>query len=128
MNATKPEMLAVEIARGQPIADAARAAGLSPRTAYRLMAEPGFRARVDELRRAMVQTAVGKLTDSATEATDTLRTLLGAGHPPTVRLGAARAILDNVVDLQTHADILERIAALERREHAREGGEADPDA
>ena len=52
--------------------------------------------------------AVGRLADAATAAVETLRGLLAASQPATVRLGAARAILTALIDVQTHADLVVR--------------------
>jgi len=55
------------------------------------------------------------LTAGATEAARTLRALLTPGVPPAVRLGAARALLDRLADLQT-AELAERVRQLKQRE------------
>ena len=114
-NSGKAEMMALAIARGESVGEAAISHGVNERTAYRWSAEPEFKARVDELRRRMVADAVGKLACSATLAVTTLQELLGIASPPTVRLGAARAILASLIEIQTHAELTERIANLEKR-------------
>src|SRR5262249_9159780 len=72
---------------------AARQANLAPRTAYRRLAQPGFRREVDGLRADMVGQALGRLTEGMTAAADTLRALLSA-RSESVRLAAARSILE----------------------------------
>jgi hypothetical protein len=120
MNGSRVELLAVALASGKAMIDAAREAGMSERSAYRVAAEAEFKARVEGLRRSMVDAAVGKLAGAATEATETLRGLLAPNAPPTVRLGAARAILEKLIDVQTHTELTARIGELERVIHARQ--------
>ena len=59
--------------------------------------------------------AVGRLAAAATSAVDTLRGLLAAGQPATVRLGAARAILSALIDVQAHAELADRVTRLADR-------------
>jgi hypothetical protein len=114
-NNGKIELLALAVARGESVSDAAKSHGLSERTAYRRSADPRFKARVDELRRRTVADAVGRLAASATLAASTMVELLGAASPPTVRLGAARAVLSSLIEVQLHGELTERIATLEER-------------
>jgi hypothetical protein len=107
-------VLIANLAAGMTTQDAARAAGVGERTVTRRLSEEGFRRRVREARDALIAQAVGKLADAATEASQTLRGLLGTATPPAVRLGAARSILEMTMKLQEHHNHAERIAALER--------------
>src|SRR5262245_61428781 len=92
------ELLALGLASGLSIVDAARAAGVSERTARRRLGGEGFAGRVDELRDRMVSQAVGRLADATTEAADALRSLLRSGQEY-VRLSAAREVLAAVYRL-----------------------------
>jgi hypothetical protein len=74
---TADEALAVALASGQTVRDAA-AAGIGERTATRRLADSDFHRRVAKLRAEMVQTALGRMTDAMTGAADTLRSLLTA--------------------------------------------------
>ena len=80
------DALALEVAKGQSVPAAAPALGQAERTARRLAARPEFRARVAELRRDMTAQALGELTAGATEAAQTLRSLLAPKEPPALRL------------------------------------------
>ena len=62
----------------------------------------------------MVGRAVARLSATSTLAADCLRELLEA-KAETVRLGAARAILELGSKLREHEELAERIAALEER-------------
>jgi HEAT repeat protein len=108
------EALLLALAGGATVRDAARSAGIGERTATRRLADPGFRRRVAENRADMVARALGKLADGATEAVDTLRKLLGA-EADTVKLGAARSILELGTKLREAVELEERLAELERR-------------
>lgn len=106
------EVLAA-LARGHSAAGAARSAGISDRTVRRWLDDPAFAGRVEELRRTMLDAAVGQLADAAADAVSTLRLMLAADSEA-VRVRAARAILAAVVVLRESLDLEERLAVLER--------------
>jgi hypothetical protein len=114
------DALAVALAAGQTLRDAAAAAGIAERTATRRWADPAFRARVSLLRADMVERATAKMTDGMTEAADVLRKLLKA-KSEAVRLGACRAMLELCVKLRESVELESRLAALERQAFAKEG-------
>jgi hypothetical protein len=106
------DLLALALAAGRDVAEAAAAAGVSERTAYRRLADPAFKRRVAELRAGMVDRASGRLADGMADAAAALRDLLG--HPDgRVRLGAARAMLEAGVRVREAAELEARLAALE---------------
>jgi hypothetical protein len=111
----RDDALAVALAAGQTVRDAAAAAGLGERTATRRLANPDFRRRVFQLRAAAVERATGKLADGMAEAADVLRELLGQEKPPAIRLGACRAVLELTVKLREATELEERLAALEQQ-------------
>jgi hypothetical protein len=104
--------LVTALAAGATVEAAAKVAGVSEPTVYRRLREPAFRQRVAELRDEMVARAVARLSATSTLAADTLRELLGA-RAETVRLGAARAILELGTKLRETEDLAARVAALE---------------
>ena len=114
------ELLLAALAAGAPVEQAAAAAGVSARTAYRRMADPVFARRLGQARDALVETALGELAESASEAVRTLRALLAAGDER-VRLGAARATLEQLLRLRETVGLGQRVAALERAQ-ARKAG------
>jgi len=111
----KDELLALALAQGKTRAQAAAAVGLGERTVYTKLARPEFAQRVRDLRAELLDRAVGHLTEAAEEAAMTLRELLAKDVPPTVRLGAARAVLADLVSLAFHASVEERLASLEAK-------------
>ena len=108
------EKLLLALACGATVENAARSAGVSERTAYRRLGDPAFQGAVKKARAEMVQRALGRLSDSATAAADALRRLLHA-EAESVRLGAARSILELGTKLRDAAELEERLRALEER-------------
>jgi hypothetical protein len=103
----------VAVASGQTLRAAAGAAGVSERTAARRWADPNFRVRVNELLADMTRCALGRLADSMGEAATKLRELLSA-EADTVKLAAARSILQLGVDLRTAVELEDRLAEVEQ--------------
>jgi hypothetical protein len=116
------DALALALAAGDSIADAAGKAGLSERTVYRRLADPAFRQRTQTLRGEMIGRALGRMADGMAEAGDVLRTLLGPDVPPSVRLGACRAMLELGVKLRDSVELESRLSALEARTNGKDKG------
>ena len=105
--------LVVGMASGLTIRSASKRAGITERTAGRWLAVPGFRQRVQEARAGLVERALGKLARDSTKAADTLRKLLDAGSD-SIKLGAARALLELGNKLRESVALEERLALLEQ--------------
>jgi hypothetical protein len=118
-----PDALALALAGGATVRDAARTVGMAERTAYRLSVDPAFRRRVLQLRGEMTGRAAGALADGMSAAVQTLRDLLSAGKEG-VRLNAAKAILQLSAELGQIADLEQRIRDLE--EETKGGTDAAP--
>jgi hypothetical protein len=111
----KQEAAALALAAGLTIEAAAKAAKAGGRTVRTWLATvPAFPRRVAELRAEMTQRALGRLIEGMTSAADTLGYLARKAKAETVRLGAARAVLELGVKLRETVELAERIAALER--------------
>jgi hypothetical protein len=108
------DTLLLALASGQTVRDAARAAGVGERTAARRWADPAFRRRVTRLRAELVERATGQLADGMAEAVATLRRLLTA-EGESVRLGAARSILELGNRLREAVELEGRLRAVEDR-------------
>jgi hypothetical protein len=106
--------LLLALAGGQTVRDAAHSAGIGERAATRRAADPAFCRRVAELRSGMVARAAGQLADGMAQAVATLRGLLRA-ESESVRLAAARSILEIGPRLRETAELEERLAAIESR-------------
>ncbi len=107
------DLLALALARGLTLAEAAAEAKVSERTAQRRLADPAFAALVIELRGRMVEGALGQLADSLAEAATTMRALL-KGKSESVRLGAARSLFEMVLKIREQSELSDRIASLEQ--------------
>src|SRR5262245_14957459 len=89
----KHQLLLTALACGATVEAAAHRAGLSERTAYRLLATPEFRAQLQAAETDMVQRTAGMLTAGALEASKTAIRLVQGAASEHVQLGAARLIL-----------------------------------
>src|SRR5690242_13012577 len=106
-------MLLAALAAGTPVDEAAVAAGVSRRTAYRRLADPVFAQRLARARDELISNALGELVDCASHAVATLRGLLDAGDER-VRLAAAKATLEQLLRLRETLALSQRLATLER--------------
>ena len=108
------DSLLMALACGATVENAARQAGVSPRTAYRRLADAAFRQRLQTLRGDMVSRTAGTLTAAASEAVRTLLELMKNPTSSAVRLGAARAVLEIGMKLREMADLEARLTVLEQ--------------
>lgn len=116
------EALLLALACGATVEAAARQNGVAERSVYRRMQQPDFADRLRSLRSDMASRAAGALTAASTESVRTLLTLQKEPHPPAVRLGAARAVLEIGMKLREVVDLEKRLADLEQRLQASEAG------
>jgi len=115
------DRLALQLAAGRTVVEAALSAGISERTAYRRLEDSIFRRRVSTLRGEMVGRATGRLADESSKAVATLAALLSA-ESESVRLGAARSILELGTKLREATEIEQRLTALEDNSDKRTNG------
>jgi hypothetical protein len=99
-------ILAVSIAGGMSVRNAAIAAGISERTAFYWLKKPEMRQRIEKLREQLTDEALGMLTSAQTAATGKLLALVGDANS-SVALGACRTILDYRLKLRAQ----EKLAA-----------------
>jgi hypothetical protein len=109
------EALLLALACGATKENAARKVGIGERTVYRRLKDPEFRRRLQAVKTDMVQRAASVLTASAMEAVKTLLSLQEGSVSNSVRLGAARTILEQGSRLRELAELEERMTALEQR-------------
>ena len=107
------ELLLTRLAAGATVEQAANAAGISTRTAYRRLADPAFTRRLAQARDELISSALGELVECASEAVATLRALLSASDER-VRLGAAKSTLEQLLRLRETLTLSQRLAVLER--------------
>jgi hypothetical protein len=115
------QRLVLALAGGASVADAAVMAGMSKATAFRRMADPGFRQRVDQAKTEMMAQAVGVLARVSTKAAAVLEALLDSSVEK-VRLMAARSVLQIGSELRKAQEIEARLANLERVTRRRREG------
>jgi hypothetical protein len=121
--------LVLTLACGASPESAAQKTGLSLRTVYRRLADPAFLVRVREVRADLVQRMAGVFTAASTAALKTLTVLQESATSESVRLGAARAILEIGSKLRESADLGDRVAAMESRlEELLDGPAESPEA
>ncbi len=106
----KDESAILALACGASVETAAQKAGISKRTLQRRMADPEFRRQIQAIRSDMVERHSGTLTAAGTEAIKTLLELLKPTNAGTVRLGAARSVLEIAGKYREMADLDERVA------------------
>ena len=97
-------LIVAALAGGATYAQAAETAGVSPATVYRRMADPAFRADVAGERFQVVESIKGRLVTAGPAAVQTLDELASGATSETVRLGAARAILELAVGRRSPFD------------------------
>ena len=122
-DAHAPDALMLALASGKSVAEAARLAGCSERSAWRRLEDLNTRRQVRALRAAMVERAVGQLAAAMTQAVAALVESLGADNEA-VRVRAAVAILDQAVRLRESEELERRVAELEALLAGQEEGRA----
>lgn len=103
------------LASGETVAAAARKAGVTERTVYRWRQDDAFRREVDQARAEMFSRALGCMAEGAASAALVLRQLCLKAKSENVKLGAARALLEQGPKLRESVELEERLRALEER-------------
>jgi hypothetical protein len=108
--------LAVALAAGRTAAAWARETGTAERTARRWAREDDVVHQVEAIRRRAVDRAIGLLTRHATTAARELARLASDKDTPAgARVAAARAVLQELLNVKEHQDLVDRVNELERR-------------
>jgi hypothetical protein len=106
-------IIALALAGGGTVEDAAKAANVCTRTVNRRMKDADFKAEVSRLRGEMISRATGRLAEGMGWAALVLRTLLTSSAEG-IRLRAAAKILDSGLRVVELHELAERVAALEQ--------------
>ena len=112
-------LILAALAAGKTAEAAAVQAGVSVITVKRRLADPRFKARLEQVGRDMVERSAAALTAASEKAIATLQELAATAAGP-VRLGASRSILEMAFRARTGAEFEARLAALEERLRKRE--------
>lgn len=115
---TKFEILAVAVASGQSIKNAAESMKLSKPRAYHVAGTAAFKTRVAEIRQQALDEAVGKLNEAANKAVAALVSVLDTGEDRD-RIVAAKAVLSLLPGLSELGEIRARLDRLERGQNSR---------
>lgn len=108
------ELLAVQVASGNTVKEAAAIVGCAEQTAYNFSCTEDFRKLVAKYRTEAITQAVNQLSNGASQAVSTLVELLKPSQEPSTRLNAAKAILANVGPVSELAELRARLDALEK--------------
>jgi DNA-binding MurR/RpiR family transcriptional regulator len=114
------ENLIVALIANPKITDAAKAAGVSESTVWRLMQREDFQKRYREAQDEALNSALGSIQGAATEAVATLREIASNGKVEAARVQASKAILDYTFKVRQQFGLEERIKQLEEALKARE--------
>jgi hypothetical protein len=107
--------LLAALACGATAAAAARQVGVSERTVFRRLKDPAFCEQLKAQKAEIRQRHSDVLNASGLGAVKTLLRLQDESKPPTVQLGAARAVLEFGMRLHESVEFEQRLAALEER-------------
>jgi len=109
------QTLLMALACGATVENAAKTASVSPATVYRRLQDPEFQRKLQEIRSDMVVRTSSMLTAAGMESVKTLLSLQQPTIPHTVRLGAARAVLEIGLRAREAASLEERLAVIEQQ-------------
>lgn len=114
------ELLAIRVAAGLSVSDAATVIGCSVSHGWRLSRRPDFAARVAELRTAATDRAVGALGDAALEAVQVLRSVMQDSESRNAdRVAAAGKVLTLLAPLAELHELRLRLDRLEKSHQLR---------
>ena len=99
---------------GATVAEGSRLAGMSERTAYRRLQDPGVEAAIRDGRAAVVEDAIEGLCGLIPEALEAVKANLASDRLPD-RLKAAKMVFESIAVLRREIEFDDRIAALERQ-------------
>lgn len=95
------DRLLAALASGCHVENAAMAAGVSERTAYRRLADSEFRNRLDSARESIRESILAKLADAGHDAIGTLWDLMQSSEDESIRMKAAKTLLDSLMNSHT---------------------------
>ena len=111
----KKEAAILALLSSRSVEDAARVAGVTPRSLYRWQKEPAFNAAYREARRAVFSQSTARLCQMATAAVTTLgKVMVDPSTPPATKIRAADSILSHTAKAIEIEDVGARLSELER--------------
>ncbi len=115
-----PKLL-LALACGANAEAAARQAGVSDSTVRRRLKDPKFVRKLNKLRAEMHLRIADQLTAAGTEGVRTMVQLMKDTNSGSVRLGAARSVVELSTKVRETADLAVRLSELEERLAQRDG-------
>lgn len=110
---TRKQEDAIVALLSQPTVEAAASeCGISPKTLYRWLRDPAFKAQYRTARSAVLESAIATMQQITSEAVDTLKRNLNA-EQATAQISAAKLIIDNAFRGQELIDLGDRVERLE---------------
>jgi hypothetical protein len=100
----KDTSLALALASGVSIPEAATQAEIDRRTVYRKLENPEFRRLVAEFRDRLIATALGRIADNMTRGADALAEMLDSPLPH-IRIRAIRTLFTLGIRLRDSVDL-----------------------
>lgn len=110
----KQEALLAALLTARTLGEAAQAAHISEATARRWLALPHVQRAHLDARRQVVDHALATVQRATQAAVSTLLQCMKDDMPPSVRLGAARVVLETAVKAVEVSDLAARLDALEQ--------------
>jgi putative ubiquitin-RnfH superfamily antitoxin RatB of RatAB toxin-antitoxin module len=101
------------LATGRGVRETAAEVGAGERTVHTWLDDFAFRRLVTSMRDRALSETLGRLSEAASAAVETLRSLLDDA-PPQVRARAALGILDTLVKARESVELADRVELLER--------------
>lgn len=111
----KAAQAALALAQGKSMREAAQAVGVNEKTVRRWARGAKFRARVEALRAELTDQTLNRLAVCSSAAVAELARLMTSSANDSVRLGAARAILDKFPIMSEYFQLAERVRRLEQQ-------------
>jgi hypothetical protein len=119
----KQEAAVLALLSSKNAEDAARVAGVTPRTLYRWLKEPEFDAAYRVARRHAYGQSISRLQQGSTAAATTLlKVMVDLATPPSTRVRAAEAVLSHAAKAIEIEDIDARLRELEAAAEANKDG------
>jgi transposase-like protein len=109
------EAAILALASGETVSGAAQKAGVNERTIHRWRSEDAFRREVNQARAEMFSRALGCAAEGVVSGALVLRQLCLKAKSETVKLGAARSLIELGTKLRESVELEERLQALEER-------------
>ena len=117
---TARQAAVLALASGETAASAARKAGVTERTIHCWRQDDAFRREVTQARADMFSRALGSIAEGSASGALVLRQLALKAKSESVKLSAARALLELGPRLRESVELEERLRALEERAAADE--------